>query len=374
MGILDTVLKVKITEELWNASIEAHSVIPDEFDGTTYYRVVKKVGCLEKGAVVTDSEIIYGFPRIARILHLENGIKQAMDGPFYIEEKVDGYNVRIVMIQNEILALTRGSYVCPFSTDRLVDFFNIKKFFHENPDLIICGEIAGPENPYNREYPSHVTEDIKFFAFDIMTKNTDRQVPVEKRYKLFDKYGIPTVTRFGKYTHSDIKEIKKYIRKLNEKGCEGLVFKPIGSPGKMVKYVTAGSCIRDIKVTSSVMIETQAEFFTHRMLRLLFYLQEHETRLDDTFIKKTGDALLLPLFENVGKVAKGEMITERFRVRFNQKQNIKKLFDHFHKCKVDANLVLKEKIGKYWHIEFIRRCFPTYDVIQKHWDGYSHFD
>ncbi len=374
MGTLETVLKTIITEELWSASIENHSVIPDEFEGITYYRVVKKVGHLEKGTVVTESGIVFGFPRIARILQLENGIKMAMDGPFYVEEKVDGYNVRIARIQNKVFAFTRGSYVCPFSTDRLVDFFDIEKFFDDNPDMIICGEIAGPENPYNRESPPYVTEDIGFFAFDIMTNNTDQQVPVENRYNLFDKYEIPTVTRFGKHNVSEINKIKKEIQELNDKGCEGLVFKPIDPYGKIIKYVTAGSCLRDIKVTSPVLIETQAEFFTHRLFRALFYLLEHQYNLDGTFLKKTGEALLDPLFENVRKVANGEMITERFKVRFNQKQNIKKLFEHFHKCKVDANLVSQKKVGKYWCVEFIRRCFPSYEVIQKHWDGHSHFD
>ncbi len=374
MGTLEIVLKTKITEKLWNASIENNSVIPDEYDGITYYRVVKKAGSLEKGTVVTGEEIIYSFPRIARILQLKNGIKQAMDGSFYVEEKVDGYNVRIARIQDKVLAFTRGSYVCPFSTDRLIDFFINERFFEENPNLIICGEIAGPENPYNRETPPYVTEDIGFFAFDIMTKNTNQQVPVEKRYKLFDRYAIPTVTRFGKHTHSDINELSKYIHELDEKGCEGLVFKPIDPSEKIIKYVTLGSYLRDIKVTSPVMIETQSEFFTHRILRALFYLLEHQSNIDDAFFKETGEALLLPLFENVKKVADGEMITERFKVRFNQKQNIKKLIDHFHKCKVDASLVRQEKVGKYWHVEFIRRCFPSYEVLQRYWEGHSHFD
>jgi putative ATP-dependent DNA ligase len=374
MDVLEIVSKVNITEDLWNESLEGHSIIPDEFDGITYYRVVKKVGRLERGTIVTDSGIIYDFPRIARILHLENGIKQAFNNPFYVEEKVDGYNVRITKIRDQVFAFSRGSYVCPFSTDRLVDFFNYENFFKENPDLIVCGEIAGPENPYNGESPPYVTEDVSFFAFDIRIKNSDQQVPMEKRYKLFDEYKIPTVTRFGRYTPSDIKDLKKHIQNLNEKGCEGLVFKPTDPSEKTVKYVTAGSCLRDMKITSPLMIEYQAEFFTHRMLRSLFYLLEHHSNLDDTFLKKTGEALLQPLFESVRKVADGEMVTERFKVRFNKKQNIKKLFEHFHKCKVDANLVRQEKVGQHWHVEFVRRCFPSYEVIKKHWDGHSHFD
>ena len=374
MSVLEIISMAKITESLWNESLEGHSVIPDEFDGITYYRIVKKVGELKKGTVVTDSGIIYDFPRIARIMHLENGIKQAFSNPFYAEEKVDGYNVRIVKVQGHVLAFTRGCYVCPFSTDRLVDFFDYDNFFKENPDLIVCGEIAGPENPYNGESPPYVTEDVSFFAFDIRIKNSDRQIPMEKRYKLFDEYKIPTVKRFGKFIPSDIKDIKKYIQDLNEKGCEGLVFKPTEPSEKTVKYVTAGSCMRDIKVTSQLMPEYQAEFFTNRMLRSLFYLVEHDLPLNKGFLEKAGEALLQPLYESVKKVAGGEMITERFKMRFNKEENIKKLFDHFHKCKVDASLVRQEKIGQHWHVEYIRRCFPSYEMLQKHWDGHSHFD
>jgi len=374
MSVLKIVSKANITEDLWNESLKSLCIIADEFEGITYYRIIKKVGELKKGTVVTDSEIIYDFPRIARIMHLENGIKQAFNNPFYAEEKVDGYNVRIVKVQGHVLAFTRGSYVCPFSTDRLVDFFDYDNFFKENPNLIVCGEIAGPENPYNAESPPYVTEDVNFFAFDIRTKSGEQEIPIEKRYELFDEYKIPTVTRFGSYTSSDIKDLKKHIRDLNEKGCEGLVFKPTDPFEKTVKYVTAESCLRDMQVTSALMTEYQAEFFTNRMLRSLFYLMEHDLPLSEEFLKKAGVALLQPLFESVKKVADGEMITERFKVRFNKKQNIKKLFEHFHKCKVDANLVRQEKIGQYWHVEYIRRCFSSYEMIQKHWDGHSHFD
>ncbi|MBO1225554.1 MAG: RNA ligase [Candidatus Scalindua sediminis] len=374
MGILETLSKVNITEKMWGEALENHNVVPDGFEGVAFYRVVKKVGNLEKGCVITDSEIIFAFPRIARILQLENGIKLTFASPFYVEEKVEGYNVRVAKVRDQVLAFTRGGYVCPFSTDRLEDFFNTENFFGANPDLIICGEIAGPENPYNIESPPYVAEDVNFFTFDIKIKNTDQQVPVEKRYELFDKYEIPTVTRFGKYTPSDTKKLIEHIRELNEKGCEGLVFKPTNPAEKTLKYVTVDSCLKDIKVTSSVMIETPAEFFTHRILRTIIYLLEHNFPLDKAFLEKTGEALLLPIFENAEKAVKGEMIVERFNVRFNKKQNITKLFEHFRKCKVDAELISQKKVGKYWHVEFVRRCFASYEIIQNYWKGFSHFD
>lgn len=374
MEILETISKVNITENIWRVALENHNIVKDEYDGVIFYRVLKKVGKLKKGSIITDSDIIFDFPHIARILQLENGIRMTFADPFYVEEKVDGYNVRVAMIQDQVLAFTRGSYVCPFSTDRLEDFFDIDKFFGENPDLIICGEIAGPENPYNIESPPYVTEDVNFFAFDIRIKNTEQQVPVEKRYELFDKYKIPTVNRFGKYTLSDIKKLIENLKELNSKGCEGFVLKPTNPAEKTLKYVTIDSCLRDMKVTSSVMTETPAEFFTHRMLRTIIYILEHNVHLDKTFLEKTGEVLMLPLFDSVRKAVKGEMIVERFKARFKRKQNIGKLFEHFRKCKVDAELISKKKVGQYWHVEFVRRCFPSYEIIQKHWEGFSHFD
>jgi len=115
-----------------------------------------------------------------------------------------------------------------------------------------------------------VTEDVGFFAFDIRINNSDQQVPLEKRYKLFDEFGIPTVTRYGRYTPSDIKDLKRHINDLNEKGCEGFVFKPTDPSETTVKYVTAGSCLRDMKVTSSLMTEYQAEFFYKQNVKITF--------------------------------------------------------------------------------------------------------
>ncbi|MDP6925256.1 MAG: hypothetical protein R2568_10335 [Candidatus Scalindua sp.] len=113
MSVLKIVSKANTTEGLWNESLESLSIIADEFEGITYYRIIKKVGELRKGTVVTDSGIIYDFPRIARIMHLENGIKQAFNNPFYAEEKVDGYNVRIVKVQG----MSSGSCVCIYQRE-----------------------------------------------------------------------------------------------------------------------------------------------------------------------------------------------------------------------------------------------------------------
>lgn len=373
-ALLDTVSKVNITGDQWREALENHKIVADEFDGCTYYRFAKKVGQLDKGSVVTESDIIFPFPQIARIMRLESGIKAAFNCPFYVEEKVDGYNVRVAEIGGRVLAFTRGSYVCPYSTDRVEDFFNSKEFFCDNPDLIVCGEIAGPENPYNREYPPYVNEDVKFFAFDIGMKNRDKQVPAEEKLRLFDRYKIPTVTCFGRHTVSDIERIRRVLEELDDRGCEGVVLKPTSPDEKTVKYVTAGSCYRDIRVTSALMLETPAEFFTQRLFRAIFYLLDNELPLDKTALRETGESLLFPLFESAKKAISGEMVVEEFHVRLIHEESIQKLFDHFHKCSVNAVLISQRKIGNYWHVKFERRCYPTYEIIRKYWEGLSHFD
>ncbi|MCP5004222.1 MAG: RNA ligase [Planctomycetes bacterium] len=372
--IIENLSKVNISEDQWREALVNHKIVTDEFDGITYYRFVKKVGLLDKGSVVTESDIIFHFPQIARVLQLENGIRAAFSKPFYIEEKVDGYNVRVAKIGDTVLAFTRGSYVCPFSTDRLRDFFDIEEFFNENPHLIVCGEIAGPGNPYNKEYPPYVTEDVQFFAFDIRKKNTDKNVTAEDKYGLLDRYKIPTVTRFGKHVVSDVARIKEILKELNSKGCEGIVLKPTFPGEKTVKYVTAGSCYRDIRVTSSLMLETPAEFFIQRLFRSVFYHLDNDLPLDKTVFQEVGESLLLPLSGSAKKAVSGEMVAEDFSVRFIHEQNIQKLFDHFHKCNVTAALINRRKIGDYWHVKFQRRCYPTYEMIRKYWEGLSHFD
>ena len=142
MSLTEVIKKAGISEDRWQESIDKHDVAREEYDGIPYYRIMRKVGPLEKGTIVTCAGIIFDFPRIARILHLENGLKNAYAQPFYVEEKVDGYNVRIVCILGKVLAFSRGGYVCPFSTDRIADFLDIQKIFADYPNLIVCGEFA----------------------------------------------------------------------------------------------------------------------------------------------------------------------------------------------------------------------------------------
>jgi putative ATP-dependent DNA ligase len=374
MQMYDVVKQVGISEDMWQKSIEKHDVVREEFDGICFYRVTKKIGALAKGSIVTQEGIVFDFPSIPRILHLENGIRNAYTQPFYIEEKVDGYNARVVRIQDRVLVFSRGAYICPFSTDRIGDFLDIKKIFDENPDLIVCGEFAGPDNPYNIEHPPYVKEDIRFFAFDLMRINKSQKIPVDERYKIFDTYRMPTVRRFGQFSASDISALKKIIKELDETGCEGIVIKPTHPDEKMLKYVTLGSCLRDMRVTAPLMAEMASEFFTHRIIRAAMYIHEHGYLLEPEVFTQLGKVLLKPVYESVAKAARGELIDEKFHLRFREEKNIQLMIDHLYRCKVKFDVLSRNKEGDYWLVKFARKCYASYDILQKHLEGSAHVD
>ena len=374
MSLTEVIKKAGISEDRWQESIDKHDVAREEYEGISYYRIMRKVGPLGKCSIVTCAGIIFDFPRIARILHLENGLKNAYAQPFYVEEKVDGYNVRIVCIRGKVLAFSRGGYVCPFSTDRIADFLDIQKIFADHPDLIVCGEFAGPDNPYNIECPPYVKEDIRFFAFDLMLKNTSRNLPVEERLRIFDKYGMPTVRRFGRFSSADILALKEMVKELDDAGSEGIVFKPTCKEEKTLKYVTFGSCLRDIRCNAPLMAEIASEYFTHRIIRAAMYRYEQSHELNPKDFTALGEALLKPIYESVKKAADGELIREEFLLRFREEENIQRMMDHLQKRKVHFEILSKEKAGFYWQVRFARKCYASYDTLQSHLGGMAHVD
>ncbi|OQZ02460.1 MAG: RNA ligase [Candidatus Brocadia sp. UTAMX2] len=374
MQMYDIVNQVGITESLWRESIERHDAVSEEFDGIRFFRITKKIGVLGKGSIITEEGIIFGFPSIARVLHLENGVRNAYAHPFYVEEKVDGYNVRVVRIQGRVLVFSRGAYVCPFSTDRIADFLEAKKLFDDMPGLIVCGEFAGPDNPYNIEHPPYVKEDVGFFAFDLMSINQPHAIPVNERYKIFDTYRMSTVRRFGQFSASDISGLKTIMKELDSMGCEGVVLKPTHPAEKILKYVTLGSCLRDINVTAPLMPEMASEFFTHRIIRAAMFIYEQTQFLQPEVFSQLGRALLGPLCDNVAKAARNEVVDEQFLLRFREEKNVQRMIDHLHKCKVKFEVLSKDKIGNYWHVKFAKKCYATYEILQRHLHGATHVD
>ncbi|AFK22148.1 RNA ligase [Pyrococcus sp. ST04] len=352
----DILTSLGISEERIEILEAKGGIVEDEYEGLRYLRFKDSAGKLRRGTVVFDfDKIILGFPHIKRVVNLEKGIRRIFKrGEFYVEEKVDGYNVRVTKVGERILAITRGGFICPFTTERITDFVP-EEFFKDNPNLVLVGEMAGPESPYLVEGPPYVKEDIKFFLFDVQEINTGKSLPVEERLKLAEEYGIPHVEVFGKYTRDDIGELYALIEKLSEEGREGIVMK---SPDmkKIVKYVTPYANINDIKIGARVFYELPPGYFTSRISRLAFYIAERKIRDEELrkLAEDLGKALLQPFVEGILDVEQGEEIAETFKIRVKKIETAYKMVTHFEKLGLNIEIVDIEEMDGLWRITFKR--------------------
>ncbi len=328
--------------------LDKKALSPYTYGDLQIVRIRHDADGVSRGAVVLPAElIVHSFPRIKRILHLENGIKRYFkDADFFAEEKIDGYNVRAVFAEGRLLAFTRGGFVCPFTVDRLPDLINIS-FLKDNPGYVLCGEMAGPENPYNTEPVAYIKEDVKFFGFDIMDGGGSL-LPADEKTSLFREYGIEHVRRWGPFTTRDIPEIREIVSGLNEDGREGLVLKSPSGRGEMVKYVTAGSCLRDVESTAGLMAEIPPGYYLQRLWRSIFSAQESGLRADDPFLLRFIKSLYVENLELLRCIEKGGSITEDFQIRVTKPQVAEELLLHLKRAGVRARIISMEKVQGHW--------------------------
>ncbi|ASJ06555.1 RNA ligase [Thermococcus pacificus] len=374
---MSLLLKIGVPEDRLLVLEGKGGIVEDEFEGIRYVRFRDSAKGFRRGTVVFENgEAVLGFPHIKRVVQLENGVKRVFKSrPFYVEEKVDGYNVRVVKVEDRVLALTRGGFVCPFTTERIEDFVNFE-FFKDYPNLVLAGEMAGPESPYIVEGPPYVKEDIEFFLFDIQEKGTGKSLPVEERYKLAEEYGIPQVERFGLFDRSRLDELYDLIERLGREKREGIVMK---SPDmrKIAKYVTPYANINDIKIGSHIFFDLPHGYFMGRIERLAFYLAEKHVKGEefDEYAKALGKALLRSFVESIHEVANGGEVEETFTVRVKNISTAHRMVTHFERLGVNIHIEdIEDLKNGYWRITF-KRVYPDATrEIKELWNGLAFVD
>ncbi len=374
MGIL---LKIGVPEGRLLVLEGKGGIVEDEFEGVRYVRFRDSAKGFRRGTVVfEDGEAVIGFPHIKRVVQLENGIRRVFKNkPFYVEEKVDGYNVRVVRVGDRVLALTRGGFICPFTTERILDFVN-DEFFKNYPNLVLAGEMAGPESPYIVEGPPYVKEDIRFFLFDIQEKGTGKSLPVEERYKLAEEYGILQVESFGIFDHSGLDDLYDLMERLREERREGIVMKTPDMK-KIAKYVTPYANINDIRIGSHIFFDLPHGYFMGRIKRLAFYLAEKHVKGEgfDEYAKALGKAILRPFVESIHEVAHGGDIEEVFTVRVKNITTAHKMVTHFERLGVKIHIEdIEDLKNGYWRITF-KRVYPDATrEMRELWNGMAFVD
>ncbi|HET8700325.1 MAG TPA: RNA ligase, partial [Nitrococcus sp.] len=194
--------------------------------GVNYIRIRNDYHGIPRGAVLVEGRVIPDYPHIARVFALAAGVRQSLQGPFLVEEKIDGYNVRIFRVADRCVAITRSGRICPFTTDRLPDLLDItalERLLTAHPDLILCAEVAGPGNPYMDTASPRGGDDIALFVFDLLRQGQEQFVPLGERDALLARYGLPATPRFGCFTADELAQVFEIVRRLDAEGGEGIV-------------------------------------------------------------------------------------------------------------------------------------------------------
>lgn len=334
------------------ALLEKEILQPFFFEGQEFVRLCQDYKKLPRGTIFYEGGSLSGYPHIMRILHLERGISRYMKtSRFFVEEKMDGYNVRIARINGQTIAFTRGGFICPFTTDRVYDLID-PRFFDRYPDYILCGEVVGPGSPYNTEIIPYVEEDIIFYVFDIARINGGFLLP-EERIAILSNFEMEQVKRWGPFDISNIQEIKEIVLDLDRREREGIVIKPLNS-GKALKYVTLSSCLRDLKATTHLISEIPSGFYIQRIIRAIFFCHEFEIPLTDDYLMEAVRALYHRPYNAVKDVASGGEIKESFDVKVRKRETATELLRHLNRSGIYTQLVSIERTGDYYRLKFNR--------------------
>ncbi|GAB4308754.1 MAG: ATP-dependent RNA/DNA ligase MthRnl [Methanobacteriaceae archaeon] len=365
---LQKILKVK-GEKLNNALISGNIKFY-ESKGFPALQFRKDVGTIESGTVVyfgEKIEVVRGFPKIRRTLILSPALENHFNDKVAVEEKMNGYNVRIASIDNQIFAFTRGGYVCPFTTKKALELMDLNSFFQENPNLVICGEMVGTENPYvSHHYPE--IGKLGFKIFDIREKTSNKPLNIPEKFDIIKKYNLPPVRLFGVYKVNKVSmEVKEIIKKIGKEGREGVVIKDLEMQQMPLKYTASQAHDREIKYAFKYPFDFGRAFFFSRVIRegfQAFEMNESDEELKER-AQRLGESILMPMLQTINHVSNDNPAAEDLVIEVNSKEEAEEFVRFIHDLGVNASL-LKFEDGK----AIIRRIHQsTTDKITNYLNG-----
>ncbi len=334
-------------------------------------RFDKTTSGIEEGTAIFDNgEIVYGYPKIRRALMLAPAIKRHFPDRVAVEEKMNGYNVRVVSIDGDMVALTRGGFICPYSTEvarRLIP----AKVFDDHPEIVLCGEMVGPENPYVPKdiYP---TDTIDFYLFDISAKNSEGTLGIHKTHQFAEEYGINATPFLGEFKAEKAHEpIKRAVKRLGRKGREGVVMKDPENIVSPLKYTSSESNCSDLKTAFRYYNDYALDFFVSRAVREGFQTVEWDDSPEERKARalRLGESILLPLADTVQKKLKGEQIVQQVQIRVESLQTARDFEYHLRRSGMKAIFDQPEPEDDGYIVRITRLIMSTNDKTQALIDG-----
>ncbi|WP_435194316.1 RNA ligase [Natronomonas sp. EA1] len=347
-------------------SIESH-LTGSYYRGRKYRYLPKARSGIPRGTSYFADGPAIGFPKVPRALVAETAFPQTFDGRVWVEEKLNGYNVRLVRVAgfDDPLALTRSGRVCPYTTSRLARTLSLDDFFEAHPDAILCGEVVGHEAPYtDHAYPD--VDSMAFRAFDVRDRRTGTPLPVEDRRDRLDEYGLPQVPLLGVFDAPDAgTEVRALIADLHDRGREGVVAKSADGE-TMLKYTTSYANQGDLRYAFSLPFECGRDFIFRRVIREAF--QAVEEGEDGEALRERahglGESILCPTVEAIRAVQRGDPVGERHTVRGTDAE-LRALLDHLEAQGLDVAVESRSEGA----LTFRKLSHSTMDKCRYYLDG-----
>ncbi len=303
----------------------------------------KSVGKIESGTMVClgdKIEIIRGFPKIRRTLMLNPSLKIHFNNEVAVEEKMNGYNVRIALVNNKITAFTRGGYVCPYTTKKAPEILNMTDFFRDHPDQVICGEMVGTENPYVTHHYREIGK-LGFNIFDIREKGSNKPMPVHDRVEILELYGLPSVKFFGIIDIDEAPErIFELVIKLGMDDREGVVIKDPKMEIDPLKYTSSQAHNGELQYAFTYPFDFGRAFFFSRVIREGFQAYELEES-DDEIRNRAhmlGESILYPMIKTIKHVSKDNLAFEDIIIHVDDLEEAEEFARHLRDLGVVATV------------------------------------
>lgn len=335
------------------------------------FRFDKSVSNIEQGSVLYQKygvfKLIRGYPKIQRAMLLGPALKNHFSDidTVAVEEKMNGYNVRVTDIGGNIVAFTRGGLVCPYSTERARHLLN-DDFFKDHPDLVLCGEMAGPDNPY---VPKDIygIDSLDFFVFDIRDKGHGIPYTGSDRRKLVQKYGFSQVTFFGEFSLSDAPDkITEIIRELGKVQHEGVVIKDPKMDIDPIKYTCSQSNCADLNHAFKFYNDIGRDYFFSRVVREGF--QSVEWNENDVQLQRRclqlGESILRPMVKSIKQVKNGTHIADNVQIRVKDPETIHIYREYLKRLGVVAVFGEPEIVGNEYLVKIKKQIQSTNDKTE----------
>ncbi|MET1125217.1 MAG: RNA ligase [Archaeoglobaceae archaeon] len=330
------------------------------------YRLDKKFGGFEEGTLIarlkSGNFVVRGFPKIKRILLLSKVRDHFGNVEVAVEEKMNGYNVRIVKMGENLYAITRGGLICPYTTEKARRIIPMD-FFDDYPEHMLCCEAVGTASPY---VVFDYGVEFDFYVFDIRHAATNEPVSIREKLEIAESYSLKLARVLAETHAGDVESIRSVVEQLEKEGREGIVIKDVEMRIEPLKYTTSYANCSDLAYAFRFFNEYARDFMISRIVREAFRsfeLAESKEEFEARCLR-LGRAILQPLVESVREVKEGKDVAERSKIFFYEERVLDLFKAHLRMQGVTSRIRVIGRRGGKIYAELERTMRSTTDRIR----------